>query len=315
MNNYLIHNISWRGNLDNGFRQELGLAQGAELKNIPLYESHPSSSLPDSIGTGRVTSSSYQFKLQLSEERHCPGFISKDGYQFCRINSKLSEKQTLCGYCEKIQGFKSSFLFGQEPNENAKEIMESVHYIYLAYFPNGIIKVGTAVESRKYLRPLEQDAYACVLIAKSTGFKVQELEHAISSKLKITEFVKSEVKYKNILNKLNFDRASEELMSMYKKIRNVMDRDFSEWFIDEPELDPKNLAQYLFIPDREIVKVKDLNLVGTFKGIRGRYLIMENENYDDLYLVFDIRDLIGREILGEVLDYRYNLHQQFSLGI
>lgn len=303
MNNLLIQGISWKGNLKNGFYQQLSLSDGAELKNIPLID-------PE------LKSGVYSFNFALSENKLCPGFISNKGYQPCRINSELKDKQTLCGYCEKIQGFKSSFLFGEEPNENAKEIMESIHYIYLAYFPNGVIKVGTAVESRKYLRPLEQDAYACVLIAKSVGYDIQNLEHAISTKLNITEFVKSEVKYKNITNKINFKRAKEELMSAYRRIKVVFGNgDFSPWFIEEKKLEVKNLSTQLFIPDKEIVKIKDKNVVGKFKGIRGRYLILGNDFYEDLFIVFDIKDLIGRSIENEVSDYRYNLHQQFSLGL
>ena len=139
----------------------------------------------DSLELTSLALKDFTFNFDLSLEKYCIGYYSKNGFKPCPTGLLTLPTQTQCSTCERLQGFMSAFIFGQEPNEQMKEHLAQKHYIYLAYFQPNIIKVGTAAESRFFLRPIEQDALIYSYIAENDGFNIQKLEHEISKKLKI----------------------------------------------------------------------------------------------------------------------------------
>src|SRR3990167_7277825 len=115
-----------------------------------------------------------ELRWKFSAERYCPGFFDLNEYRPCPDQKLLPDlKYDLCARCEAELGFKAAFLFGQEPNERAKKYLSQPHYVYLAYFEPGILKVGTASESRKEVRLIEQDGLVYAFVAKTqSGFNV-----------------------------------------------------------------------------------------------------------------------------------------------
>ncbi len=250
----------------------------------------------------------FNFNFKLSEEKFCVGYFTSGEFHKCPIDSILTNNSyTQCPTCEKIQGFKSAFLFGEEPNENAAKHLSQVHYIYLAFFAPDLIKVGTAAESRKFIRPVEQDALIFTFIATQDGFNIQKLEHTISKRFKIRETIQSAHKFKHISERPNFERAERSLKDNYRKIYSALHSEFKNWFYLEDELKIYNLSDNpeIFYPEKEVTKVRDdYHLVGKYKGLRGKYLIIEN---DEAYFAFNIKFLIGRNIESYVDDYRYKI--------
>ncbi len=258
----------------------------------------------------------YKFNFKLSEVKHCIGYYKNGEYVSCPVSNIIqSSTYTQCAYCEKIQGFKSAFLFGGEPNDEMKEYLAQKHFIYLAYFEPGIIKVGTAAESRKYLRPIEQDALAYLYIAESDGFNIQKLEHEISRQLGITENVRSSHKLKYLGVKSNGERVMNILMEKYNLIYSHFssNKNFRNWLFEKDQLEVVSLINNpeIFYPEKEVHLQKELYVVGDFKGIRGRYLIIEN---DGEYFTFDIRTLVGRDIENYLDDWRYNIFKPEQIG-
>lgn len=247
----------------------------------------------------------FQFNFSLSKNKYCAGFFSKGKYIECKnkirngTDYELEGKNdSLCYSCEQEQGFKSEFFFGQTPNENIKEHLAQKHFIYLAYFYPDIIKVGTAAESRKFIRPIEQDALLYAYIAESTGFEIQKLERSISQALNITLSVRSSQKLKFLDNKPNHEDAIKILQAI---INSALDKfknsEFKNNFLNQSQIKIINNIPNLFFPNKEVNLINiaqfsdEVPVVGTFKGLRGNYLLIENH---DNILAFDCRSLIGR---------------------
>lgn len=243
-----------------------------------------------------------ELNLHLSHERRCVGTYIKGEYQPCDNNALLfKESQTECFACEQKLGFKSAFLFGKAPNDLMKEHLATNHFIYLAYFASGNIKVGTAAESRKYLRLLEQDALVGMHIAQKSGFEISEFEHAISKQLGITEFVRGSAKRKSLSNRIHVDEARAKLLQTYQKIlHHFKITKFSNWLLDEDSAEFISFTDLpqMYYPSEDIftLKYEDSQILfGTIVGLRGKFLITKYKEQEFLY---KIDSIIGREIIG-----------------
>jgi hypothetical protein len=249
---------------------------------------------------------SYQFNFQLSTDRFCPGFYQDDGsYAPCPTSAKLTQKKyEHCFYCEKKDGWKAAFIFGETPTtKKMKEYLAKTHSIYLAYFPGDKIKVGTS--SRGSTRLIEQDALVYMFIAEAIGSEVQTLERAISKAIPgVQEFVQSRYKFKHIAHKPDLARASKILQQTHQKIRDTFKTsEYKSWFLESTTVEDHTSESELYFPEAQptILKYPD-SLVGEFKGLRGRYVNFENSGHT--YAV-DERDLVGRKIEDYTDSFEY----------
>jgi len=262
--------------------------------------------------TKNINLENYNFNFELSKERFCVGYSEKGKYIPCKFNNVITSKSySQCSYCTKKHGFVASFFFNEEPNENIKEYLSQTHYIYLALFGHGVIKVGTAAESRRDVRLIEQDALAYCFIAKAQGMEIQKIEKYISKKFNVPEFIKSSTKFKN----LNFDNKSnieKELKDLAQRIvSNSSPKEFQDNFFDVKNIQVVDLRSFLFNPTTLPTQVeKELVLFGKFEGLRGKYLILSLD--EDLF-AFDTKQIEGRKIVGYTDNYRYNSIHQLSL--
>lgn len=255
------------------------------------------------------------FNLKLSPYRKCVGYYEGGKYFPCINSAQIEEKYERCMFCEGKLGFKSAFLFGATPNENAKRYLSKNHFIYLAYFEPGIIKVGTASESRRLLRPIEQDALLYIYIAQNSGFKIQELEKAISSSLQITETVSSKVKFKYIGVKPDIQKAKDIIFDMIKQIKSdpsIMEK-FGSWFLPEKDLKFVDITQdndFIFPEDLHLIT--DTNIYGKLLGIRGKFVILD---YDNSMIALSRKDLIGRIVEDYLHNYKYEIQKKEQLSL
>lgn len=260
----------------------------------------------------KVPLTDYFFKFNLTNTKFCTGYSYGGEFIECKFKNQIFNTATVCSYCENLQGFKSSFIFGDLTHSKSTEILSQDYYIYLAYFEPGIIKVGTANASRANLRLIEQDALIYAFIAKGVGFKIQKLENLISKRMGITEFVNSKHKFKYLSVKPNESFAKEKINSIFKKVVAEFsnNEEYGDLFFNEVKIENFEDSLNLYFPE-SVKKVEDLNLFGKFKGIRGKYLLLENQ--DTIY-AFDTNYLVGRTINNYIEDYIYpNADLQISL--
>ncbi len=192
----------------------------------------------------------YKFNWRLTANRYCPGYSDFNGYHPCKDNNILyKETYGLCFQCDQAQGFRSTFFFGGEPNEYMREYLAKKHYIYLSFFAPNILKVGTAADLRKEIRPIEQDALIYAYIAESDGFSIQDIEHDISDKLRISEAVSSSAKFKNLSLKPSTRVAKEQITSAYNRIKDFYKNDerFFSWIYESLNINVLNEIEELFL--------------------------------------------------------------------
>lgn len=255
----------------------------------------------------------YKFNFILSKDKFCTGYTYQARYLECPYKNKIvGNFSSQCGFCERTQGFKSSFILGDLSHERSNEILSQEYCIYLGYFEPGIIKVGTANISREKIRLIEQDCLIFAFIAKGRGYEIQKLEHLISKKLNITEIVKSSHKFKYLSLKPDIKFAEEKLKSIFDKIKAEFesDIDYSTLFFEKINVENFLENAELFFPEK-YKKFEDTNIFGHFLGLRGRYLLLAANNN---VAALDINYLIGRNIEDYLNHYEYNFtEEQLSL--
>ncbi len=239
---------------------------------------------------------SYKFNFVLSNEKFCPGYFQSGEYHKCIRNNTIGDKVVLCDDCERAIGFKSAFFMNATPNESMNEYLKKKHFLYLAYFEPGILKVGTANIDRGETRLLEQDAQFYSFIDSADGFEIPEKEKEASIKLNLTTSVKSVHKSKYLGIKPN----PENVIKIFESKFDILD------IPEKPQVE--DLTSAYFYPEDYTIISDNLNLVGTFQGLRGRYLIIENTPQSGPfggYKAFDINYIIGRTITGYLDEYEY----------
>jgi len=257
----------------------------------------------------------FQFYAKLSANKSCTGYYSETGYHACASNTQLySSTASQCDACERIQGFKSAFLMGRNPNSRMEEYLSQDHLIYIAYFEPGILKVGTVAKSRKFIRLIEQDALIYTFIAESSGRNIQKIERYISKNFNITETVKSSHKIKFLSQKPDLDKARDLINSAFNRIASKIDSSLEEelkfkLYKGSLEIIDISNSSALYFPSNFQKLSQEVNLVGNFKGIRGRNLIIENATKD---YALDTDFLVGRYI-DHIDEYTYNEENQLTL--
>lgn len=261
----------------------------------------------------------YNIKWKLSNYRKCVGYSENDNYVTCKFNNYITDSRyERCAFCEDKDGFRSAFLFRNEPNERMQEYLSRPQQIYLAFFEPDLIKVGTASIKRNRLRLIEQDAQAYCFIAEAPdGITVQNIEREISKKLNIPEIIRSIHKKKFIYQKSSFQSKSEKLKEISMKvIRAMKNTEYSSSFYEQNNIEIINNSELFFYPENKLefidISKYEYNLSGTFLGLRGNYLILKNLNNT---ISVNKKDLIGREIIEYTDNYEYLLGHDSPISL
>jgi hypothetical protein len=240
----------------------------------------------------------FRFNWVLSAERYCIGWMDQTGRHPCGKANVLENNHDQCFECENKTGFKSASWFGGAPNDYMQELLKQDHYIYLAFFPPNIIKVGTAAAQRRYKRLMEQDALLAMFIAQADGFNIQKLEHYISKELNYPESVSSKHKYKFISQKIAAAKAVEMLESACRQITAKVERSqYATWLIS-PQVVDQTENPFVFYPELEqrITELKAVgSLAGDFVGLRGKYLLLRDQS--ELFSI-NLQQLHGRKVFA-----------------
>ncbi len=261
----------------------------------------------------------YIFNFQLSEARYCIGYKLADGYHPCPTQQQLEKlSYDQCNYCQSKFDFKGAFFFDKPASVGVQAYLDQKHVVYLAYFLGDIIKVGTTSFKRKNIRTLEQDSLVSMIIAEVPNAQIAKaLEEFISKTIGITQFVRSRSKIKNVYQKPSLQVASQNLKAVLQKIiHRISNRtDLKDYMLNADTAVIMDFSNHplLYFPQETIYYLRDNSILsGTFKGIRGKYLFIEN-NKQILY--FKIPYLIGRYVESTFSTaYNYNIvSDQFTL--
>ena len=166
-------------------------------------------------------------EVKKTMEKHCKGYydLIKKEIVPCKSFSNLTDSgYSQCKECQEKSGF--DLCLGcngstcQTNSGKAREFCHEGHHVYLAYFANDKLKVGTAASYRRYERILEQGALYSIFLAQTpNGRMARQIESQIS-KLGIASRVNSSYKMNNLIECLckNTNLFYEVLMRDVKNI-------------------------------------------------------------------------------------------------
>lgn len=180
-------------------------------------------------------------EIKKTMEKHCKGYydLLKREIVPCQSFTDLTESEYCqCKACQTKSGF--DLCLGcngsicRTNSDTARKFCNEEHHVYLAYFANDKLKVGTAASYRKYERLLEQGAVYSIFLAQTPNGKIaRQLESRISN-LGITSRVNSSYKMNNFIIDKEQKEIDKMLMKEYEFILQRIDDKCKKYFI-KPE--------------------------------------------------------------------------------
>ena len=263
-------------------------------------------------GLEEYTDIPYEFFVERINQKICIGTINPYTREYITCDNMIEDNQAQCDRCKYMYDFyKCVRCHGENcyvKNQDVLKYCNTPHYVYLAYFPNKKIKVGTASEVKKYNRLLEQGALFSIFIAKTpTGKIARQIEKNIIDN-GISGAVTTAYKMKNTIFKDDEFSIKKELIEKYKEILKYVSDENKDYLI-EPEfnsfnnikdnIDNNMLSESIQFNlfNEESKRIKPYIIKKEFERISGTYLfcigkILAIEN-DGIIELIDTKKLEG----------------------
>lgn len=261
-----------------------------------------------------------KFNLDISSSRKCLGSYELGTHALivCKGNHKLLPGQKVCAECENANGFKYCLACHGERcvarNTLALAYCNQKHFVYLAFFPDSIVKVGTAHYLRKEDRLVEQGALYRIFVAVApTGKIARQIEKAIS----ILGY-KTAVSAKHKINNLVINRNEEEIESLLKDayifVCNNIGEEYQKYMVSEfsivkspvvidkmfSALACNTSSQLSFLEQKESI---DYHVLNDISRVSGEVVILAMvgtiallKDYNGILFAFDFKKAYGNLI-------------------
>jgi hypothetical protein len=213
-------------------------------------------------------------------ENHCS--------QICPDSATVDGKYENCLKCRDRTGFNPAFYNADSVSAQQEKINQNPHFVYLAYFAPGVIKVGISQEERGIRRLLEQGArlalkletFSSALIARQYEAKIARLDGIVET---------MPIHKKLELIKQPFDRADGE-----KKLQQKLLEIEQKIGVSFPKSELIPCEDYFHTARVDLTRVvlmKDQSqLAGRVRSIIGPILIAD---YDGQLLAYNLKKFIG----------------------
>lgn len=171
------------------------------------------------------------FRVIEPQTRYCLGWFDLKGaaprHITCRTWQEVSAGKQ-CQDCQRLEGFQAVHQAHRYPDrlrDDVRRYLMQTHYLYVAVFAGGDVKVGTVAESRKLTRLAEQGAVAAYYVAQTDdGFLVRRAEEMVSTTLGLKQALSSSRKLKALYDRVEDTRLVNELTVLAHEVGSVIDR-------------------------------------------------------------------------------------------
>ena len=222
--------------------------------------------------------------------KYCIGWVDFENHcsQICPDSATVDGKYENCLKCRDRTGFNPAFYNADSVSAQQERINQNPHFVYLAYFAPGVIKVGISQEERGIRRLLEQGArlalkletFSSALIARQYEAKIARLDGIVET---------MPIHKKLELIKQPFERADGE-----EKLRQKLLEIEQKIGISFPRSELILCEDYFHTADVDLTSVvlmKDQpQLVGHVLSVIGSIAITE---YDGNLLGYNLKKYIG----------------------
>ena len=222
--------------------------------------------------------------------KYCTGWVDFENHcsQICPDSATVDGKYENCLKCRDRTGFNPAFYNADSVSAQQEKINQNPHFVYLAYFAPGVIKVGISQEERGIRRLLEQGArlalkletFSSALIARQYEAKIARLDGIVET---------MPIHKKLELIKQPFDRADGE-----EKLRQKLLEIEQKIGVSFPKSELIPCEDYFHTAGVDLTRVvlmKDQSqLAGRVRSIIGPILIAD---YDGQLLTYNVKKFIG----------------------
>ena len=164
-------------------------------------------------------------------QRYCTGWydMRKSESYPCPDNTIIGEKYEQCPTCQQRTGFNPAFYHATSVSTQQEERNLEPHFLYLAHFADGLVKVGISHAARGRARLLEQGARsALVLETFPTAHIARQYEAEIAALPNIAETLLLRKKISALSSTYTIEQAVQELDSVRQKIETTLGKTFSQ---------------------------------------------------------------------------------------
>ena len=232
--------------------------------------------------------------------KYCTGWVDFDNHcsQICPDSATVDGKYENCLKCRNRTGFNPAFYNADSVSAQQEKINQNPHFVYLAYFAPGVIKVGISQEERGIRRLLEQGArlalkletFSSALIARQYEAKIARLEGIVET---------MPIHKKLELIKQPFDRADGE-EKLWQKLLEI-EQKIGVSFPKSELIPCEDYFHTAGVDLTRVVLMKDQSqLAGRVRSIIGPILIAD---YDGQLLAYNVKKFIGyqaHKITGDI---------------
>ena len=232
--------------------------------------------------------------------KYCTGWVDFDNHcsQICPDSATVDGKYENCLKCRDRTGFNPAFYNADSVSAQQEKINQNPHFVYLAYFAPGVIKVGISQEERGIRRLLEQGArlalkletFSSALIARQYEAKIARLDGVVET---------MPIHKKLELVKQPFNRADGEKKLQQKLLE--IEQKIGISFLRSELIPCEDYFHTTGVDLTRVVLMKDQNqLTGRVRSIIGPILITD---YDGQLLAYNMKKFIGyqaQKITGDI---------------
>ena len=222
--------------------------------------------------------------------KYCTGWVDFENHssQICPDSATVDGKYENCLKCRDRTGFNPAFYNADSVSAQQEKINQNPHFVYLAYFAPGVIKVGISQEERGIRRLLEQGArlalkletFSSALIARQYEAKIARLDGIVET---------MPIHKKLELIKQPFDRADGE-EKLWQKLLEI-EQKIGVSFPKSELIPCEDYFHTAGVDLTRVVLMKDQSqLAGRVRSIIGPILIAD---YDGQLLAYNVKKFIG----------------------
>lgn len=222
--------------------------------------------------------------------KYCTGWVDFENHcsQICPDSATVDGKYENCLKCRDRTGFNPAFYNADSVSAQQEKINQNPHFVYLAYFAPGVIKVGISQEERGIRRLLEQGArvalkletFASALIARQYEAKIARLDGIVET---------MPIHKKLELIKQPFERADGEKKLQQKLLE--IEQKIGVSFLRSELIPCEDYFHTTDVDLTSVVLMKDQpQLVGHVLSVIGSIAITE---YDGNLLGYNLKKYIG----------------------
>jgi len=158
----------------------------------------------------------YILTLQFdTSQRYCTGWrdIAAHTRHHCPDANTVDSKYEECAACQKRTGFNPAFYHAASVSAQQESRNSEPHFLYLAHFGPGVVKVGISYAGRKNSRLLEQGARSALVLGTfPTAHIARSYEAKIAALPGVAETVQLRQKLTLLPNAYDAVAAKKELL-------------------------------------------------------------------------------------------------------